>query len=137
MLGFGSAVVGEFLSGQGPLAQLGYNLGLEQDQVGIFLAGLIGFNLIASLLPNSATFKQQQERQAAVGPLQDPNITLLQPSKFFGVTNWGFTPQNELFAGRLGALGMVAAIVGELVTGLGPVGQVSAGEEGGRGWYAE
>lgn len=127
MLGFGSAVVGEFLSGQGPLAQLGYELGLQQEQVGIFLAGLIGFNLVASLLPNSATFKQQpQQQDFAAGPLQDPTITLLQPAKFFNVTNWGFTPQNELFAGRLAALGMVAAIVGELVTGLGPVGQLSA-----------
>ena len=65
------------------------------------------------------------------GPLQDPTITLLDgPKKFFGVTNWGFTPQNELFAGRLAALGIAAAIVGELVTGLGPVGQLSAGERG-------
>ena len=34
MLGFGSAVVGEFLSGQGVLGQLGYTLGLEQVRVG-------------------------------------------------------------------------------------------------------
>jgi hypothetical protein len=141
MLGFGSAVVGEFLTGgQGPLAQLGYELDLQQEQVGLFLAGLIGFNLVASLLPSSATFKQQQQeqqakdveevpvQQRAEGPLQDPTITLLQPAKFFNVTNWGFTPENELFAGRLGALGMVAAMVGELATGLGPVGQLSAGE---------
>lgn len=102
-----------------------------QEQIGIFLAGLIGFNLIASVLPNSATFRQQQPQQQgeAVGPLQDPTITLLDgPKRFFGVTNWGFTPQNELFAGRLAALGITAAIVGELITGLGPVGQLSVGE---------
>lgn len=100
--------------------------------MGLFLAGLIGFNLVASLLPNSATFKQQPQPLdgQAVGPLQDPTITLLDgPKRFFGVTNWGFTPQNELFAGRLAALGITAAIVGELLTGLGPVGQLSAGEE--------
>jgi hypothetical protein len=106
-----------------------------QEQVGLFLAGLISFNLVASLLPSSATFKQQQQPQQptseVAGPLQDPTITLLDgPKKFFGVTNWGFTPQNELFAGRLAALGIAAAIVGELVTGLGPVGQLSAGEGG-------
>jgi hypothetical protein len=104
-----------------------------QEQVGLFLAGLIGFNLVASLLPTSATFKQQplQPPSEVSGPLQDPTITLLDgPKKFFGVTNWGFTPQNELFAGRLAALGIAAAIVGELVTGLGPVGQLSAGEGG-------
>jgi hypothetical protein len=102
-----------------------------QEQVGLFLAGLIGFNLVASLLPTSATFKQQQQQASTevAGPLQDPTITLLDgPKKFFGVTNWGFTPQNELFAGRLAALGIAAAIVGEVVTGLGPVGQLSAGE---------
>src|SRR5512147_2493040 len=105
------------------------NLCHPQEQVGLFLAGLISFNLIASLLPNSATFKQQPSQQEPVGPLQDPTITLLDgPKKFFGVTNWGFTPQNELFAGRLAALGIVAAIVGEVVTGLGPVGQLSAGK---------
>jgi hypothetical protein len=100
--------------------------------VGLFLAGLVGFNLIASVLPNSATFKQpaaQSTAEPVVGPLQDPKITLLDgPRKFFGVTNWGFTAQNELFAGRLAALGIAAAIVGELYTGLGPVGQLSAGE---------
>jgi hypothetical protein len=105
--------------------------GTPQNQVGLFLAGLIGFNLIASVLPNSATFKQQplQQQGEVTGPLQDPKITLLDgPKKFFGVTNWGFTAQNELFAGRLAALGIVAAIVGELLTGLGPVGQLSLGE---------
>jgi hypothetical protein len=111
---------------------------LLQEQIGIFLAGLIGFNLVASVLPNSATFKQQPRQQGeAVGPLQDPTITLLDgPTRFFGVTNWGFTPQNELFAGRLAALGITAAIVGELITGLGPVGQLSAGETDiWWGWY--
>lgn len=134
MLGFASSVVGEYLSGgQGVLSQLGYTLGLQQQQVGLFLAGLIGFNLVASLLPGSATFKpttqqRQQQDEEPVGPLQDPRITLLQPAKFFGVNNWGFTAKNELFAGRIAQLGFLAAILGEVTTGLGPVGQLSAGE---------
>jgi photosystem II protein len=134
MLGFAGTAVGEYLSvtGAGPLAQLGYLSGLEQGQVGLFLAGLIGFNLLASVLPNSGTFNKAGAGSAAaedgaVGPLQDPTITLLQPAKFFSVTNWGFTPQNELFAGRVSLLGWVAALLGEVVTGLGPVGQLSAG----------
>lgn len=106
-----------------------------QTQVGLFLAGLVGFNLVASLLPNSGTFKRTSSSSTTstevVGPLQDPTITLLDgPKRFFGVTDWGFTPQNELFAGRLASLGIVAAILGELATGLGPVGQLSAGEAG-------
>lgn len=133
MLGFGSAVVGEYFTGNGILSQLSYEIGLQQTQVGLFLAGLVGFNLLASLLPNSATFKRNNSNssppstETPVGPLQNPKITLLDgPKKFFGVTDWGFTPQNELFAGRLASLGVVAAILGELATGLGPVGQLSA-----------
>lgn len=131
MLGFGSAVIGEYITGNGILAQLSYEIGLQQTQVGLFLAGLVGFNLVASLLPNSGTFKRTSSSSTTstevVGPLQDPTITLLDgPKRFFGVTDWGFTPQNELFAGRLASLGIVAAILGELATGLGPVGQLSA-----------
>lgn len=107
MLGFAGTVVGEYLSGgSGPLAQLGYNLGLEASQVGVFLAGLIAFNLAASVLPGALREQQQpQDGEAALaGPLQDPRITLLQPAKFFNVTEWGFTAQNELFAGGRGVL---------------------------------
>ncbi|KAF6254728.1 hypothetical protein COO60DRAFT_1703166 [Scenedesmus sp. NREL 46B-D3] len=110
MAGFAASVVGEVLSGgQGALAQLSYLYGLPEAQVGLFLAGLVGFNLVAGLLPTAATFKPEQVK------------------KFFGVTDWGFTAQNELFAGRLAQLGFAAGLLGEVATGLGPLGQLAAG----------
>lgn len=114
--------------GQGALAQLSYLYGLPETQVGIFLAGLVGFNLLAGLLPISGTFKPKEVAagQAEEGPIRNPNITLFQLKKFFGVTNWGFSAQNELFAGRMAQLGFVASLVGELLTGMGPLGQFSA-----------
>eukprot|EP00878_Enallax_costatus_P015084 GHUV01015795.1.p1 GENE.GHUV01015795.1~~GHUV01015795.1.p1 ORF type:complete len:188 (+),score=63.76 GHUV01015795.1:158-721(+) len=129
MTGFAASVVGEILSGgQGALAQLGYDFGLPTYQIGLFLAGLISFNLIYGLLPSAATYKPeaQQAIESDVGPIQDPKITIFDVKKFFGVTDWGFTPENELFAGRMAQLGFAASLIGELVTGLGPLGQFSA-----------
>ncbi|KAF6254731.1 hypothetical protein COO60DRAFT_1664066 [Scenedesmus sp. NREL 46B-D3] len=115
MAGFAASVVGEVLSG---------------GRVGLFLAGLVGFNLVAGLLPTAATFKPEQvaanKADAADGPLGNPKVTLFQVKKFFGVTDWGFTAQNELFAGRLAQLGFAAALLGEVATGLGPLGQLAA-----------
>jgi photosystem II protein len=120
--------------GQGALSQLSYLACLPEATVGLFLAGLVGFNLAAGLAPNSATFAPEQvaanEADAADGPLRNPKVTLFQVKKFFGVTDWGFTPQNELFAGRLAQLGFAAALLGEVATGLGPLGQLAAGERG-------
>ncbi|KAF6254744.1 succinyl-CoA synthetase-like protein [Scenedesmus sp. NREL 46B-D3] len=131
MAGFAASVVGEVLSGgQGALAQLSYLYDLPEAQVGLFLAGLVGFNLVAGLLPTAATFKPEQvaanKADAVDGPLGNPKVTLFQVKKFFGVTDWGFTAQNELFAGRLAQLGFVAALLGEVATGLGPLGQLAA-----------
>ncbi|KAF6254726.1 hypothetical protein COO60DRAFT_1627774 [Scenedesmus sp. NREL 46B-D3] len=131
MAGFAASVVGEVLSGgQGALAQLSYLYGLPEAQVGLFLAGLVGFNLVAGLLPTAATFKPEQvaanKADAADGPLGNPKVTPFQVKKFFGVTDWGFTAQNELFAGRLAQLGFAAGLLGEVATGLGPLGQLAA-----------
>jgi photosystem II protein len=117
--------------GAGPLSQLSYLSGLPEAPLGLFLAGLAAFNLAAGLAPNSATFKPEtvaaNEADAADGPLRNPKVMLFQVKKFFGVTDWGFTAQNELFAGRLAQLGFAAALIGEAATGLGPLGQAAAG----------
>lgn len=130
MLGFGSSLVGEVLSGKGALAQLGYDIGLPTPTVAAALGGLIAFNLVAAFLPGAATdsaaapaSSKAGSQQAAVGPLQDPKISLLQPKRFFGITSPGFTAPNELFVGRLAALGFLASVLGELATGKGPLAQ--------------
>ena len=43
--------------------------------------------------------------------------------QFFGVTSFGFTKENELFVGRVAQLGFAAALIGEAVTGVGPLAQ--------------
>ena len=49
---------------------------------------------------------------------------MLQPKKFFGISGFGFTKANELFVGRMAQLGFAAALLGESITGKGPLGQL-------------
>ena len=90
------------------------------------VAGLIGFNLLAALLPASGklVLPEEELESRPKGVLQDAKISVLQPKKFFGFSGFGFTKENELFVGRMARLGFAAALLGEAVTGLGPLGQL-------------
>ena len=90
------------------------------------VVGLIAFNLIAALLPASGklVLPEEELESRPKGSLQDPSISILQPKKFFGISGFGFTKENELFVGRVAQLGFAAALLGEALTGLGPLGQL-------------
>ncbi|KAL4858078.1 Photosystem II protein [Chlorella vulgaris] len=121
MVGVAAALVGEVLTGSGPLAQLGYEFHESVADVEIEILAVIAFNLIAALLPAKGKFVadevELQERPA--GPLQDPTISILQPRKFFGISGFGFSKANELFVGRVAQLGFAAGLIGEAITGKG------------------
>lgn len=126
MLGFASSLIGEILTGKGALSQFGYEVGLDTIQVDWFIVALIGFNLVAALLPTSGTFVPEEKeslKQRPKGSLQDPKITIFQPKEFFGISDFGFTKANELFVGRVAQLGFAASLIGEVVTGKGPLAQ--------------
>jgi photosystem II protein len=121
----------QVLTGNGALAQFGCQVGLDASQVNWFIVALIGFNAIAAVLPTSGTFVPEERESLndrPKGPLQDPRISILEPKKFFGITNFGFTKANELFVGRVAQLGFAAALVLELMTGNGPLTQLNFGE---------
>ena len=44
--------------------------------------------------------------------------------QFFAITGFGFSKQNELFVGRVAQLGFAAALIGEAITGVGPLAQL-------------
>jgi photosystem II 22kDa protein len=90
------------------------------------VVGLIAFNLLAALLPASGklVLPEEELETRPKGALQDPKINLLQPKRFFGISGFGFTKENELFVGRMAQLGFAAALLGEAVTGLGPLAQL-------------
>jgi hypothetical protein len=86
--------------------------------------GLIAFNLIAAILPASGTFVPDEEvEERPKGALQDPTISILDPKRFFGTSGFGFTKENELFVGRVAQLGFAASLIGETITGKGPLAQ--------------
>lgn len=122
MLGFAASMVGEHLTGQGALHQLSGELGITLKDTAAVLMGMTLANVAVALSPGSSEAPLDDPK----GPLQDPRITLLEPKRFFSVTDFGFTPQNELFVGRLANLGFFLSVLGEWFTGKGILGQVQA-----------
>jgi photosystem II protein len=129
MVGVASSLVGEIITGKGAIAQFAGEIGIDKMEVQVGVWTIALFNLIAGLLPTSQTFvpdEVEANNDTAPGPLQDPTITLLTPRKFFGISNsFGFTKENELFVGRLAQLGFSAELIGEALTGKGPLSQLN------------
>ncbi|QDZ18757.1 chloroplast photosystem II protein PsbS [Chloropicon primus] len=125
MLGFAASLVGEILTGKGALAQFDIETGLPLMDTEPLVLGLAAFNLFAAFAPGKGKFipdaEESSERPA--GSLQDANISILNPGKFLGIEGVGFTKANELFVGRMAQLGFAASLIGEAVTGKGPLAQ--------------
>jgi photosystem II protein len=126
MLGIATAIIGELITGKGALGQLGLETGVPITELEPLILAGIAFNLIAAFLPAKGKFVPDEEEELArpKGALQDPSISLANPKKFFGIKGFGFTKENELFVGRVAQLGFAAALVGEAVTGVGPLAQL-------------
>ncbi|KAL6757176.1 hypothetical protein V8C86DRAFT_3213784 [Haematococcus lacustris] len=110
------------------------------------LAGMALFNGIGAAFPNSPTWLLPQNELfvgragmlgflAAViaevlynkGPwAMDPNILINKPGQALGMTRPGFSRQNELFVGRAGMLGFLAAVIAEVLYNKGPWAMVAS-----------
>jgi len=125
MLGFASSLIGEILTGNGPLAQFDIETGLPLFDTEPLVLGLAAFNLFAAFAPGKGKFIADVEETTSrpAGSLQDPTISILNPGKFFGVSGFGFTKANELFVGRMAQLGFAASLIGEAITGKGALAQ--------------
>lgn len=125
MVGFAASLIGEVLTGQGALAQFGLETGIPITDVDGIVVFIVIFNLIAALAPARGRFVADDEEleERPKGPIQDPSISLLEPKKFFGVSGFGFTKENELFVGRMAQLGFAFSLIGEAITGKGALGQ--------------
>eukprot|EP00887_Chlorella_sp_A99_P001356 scaffold8.g1356.t1 len=127
MLGFSAALIGEVLTGVGPLHQLGYEFHESLFDVEWEILGVIALNVIAAFLPAKGKFIPDDEElvERPKGALQDPSISALDWKRFLGISGkWGFTKENELFVGRMAQLGFAAALLGEALTGKGILGQI-------------
>lgn len=72
MLGVAASIIGELLTGKGALAQLGVETGLPLFEIDDFILAVIGFNLVAALLPASGKFVSDEieEEERPDGVLQ-------------------------------------------------------------------
>jgi photosystem II protein len=153
MMGVAASIIGELLTGKGALAQLGLETGLPLFEIDDFILAVIGFNLIAALAPASGKFvlDEEEAEERPAGVLQDPSISILDYKRFFGISGFGFTKENEvryrchalhhpclalpcpvshslrlplqLFVGRVAQLGFAISLIGEALTGKGILAQ--------------
>merc|ERR1711970_124405 len=125
MIGFAAAVLGEVLTGKGALAQFDIETGLPLFDTEPLVLGLAAFNLFAAFAPGKGKFIPDAEEtmDRPAGSLQDPTISIFNPGKFLGISGVGFTKANELFVRRMAQLGFAASLIGEAMTGKGPLAQ--------------
>jgi len=125
MLGFAASLIGEILTGKGALAQFDVETGLPLFDTEPLVLGLAAFNLFAAFAPGKGKFipDAEESEERPKGALQDPTISILNPGKFLGISGVGFTKANELFVGRMAQLGFAASLIGEAITGKGPLAQ--------------
>lgn len=125
MLGFSASLIGELLTGKGALAQFDVETGLPLGDTEPLVLMLVLFNVLAAIAPASGKFVVEEEEydDRLDGPLQDPSIPFFSKQGLGLSGGFGFTKENELFVGRVAQLGFAASLVGEAVTGKGPLAQ--------------
>ena len=117
MLGFASSLVGELLTGNGPLAQFDIETGLPLQDTEPLVLFLIAFNLFGAIAPTKGKFVAEEAEE---------DFGLPKENTFLGINKnrpFGFTKQNEIFVGRMAQLGFAASLIGEAMTGKGALAQ--------------
>jgi photosystem II protein len=126
MLGFAASILGEVLTSKGAMAQFDFETGLPLADTEPLILGLIAFNLFAALggVLGLTTGSFVPEERITGGDTFDATRSLARPAEFFGIEKgFGFTKENELFVGRVAQLGFASSLIGEAITGLGPLAQ--------------
>eukprot|EP00897_Mesotaenium_endlicherianum_P006988 jgi/Mesen1/6317/ME000325S05452 len=125
MLGFASSILGEALTGKGPLAQFDIETGLPLSETEPLLIFFILFQLLGAIgaLGSRGLFVDDIVES---GPIVIPGKSV---KGALGLNEkgptFGFTKANELFVGRLAQLGFAISIIGEVITGKGALAQLN------------
>jgi len=132
MFGFSASFLGELITGKGALAQFDIETGLPLNESEPLILAFVGLNAVLALWPASGKFVAEQTRKK---PWYEEEAEAREAAKRTGPLVaedfWdlfahvlGLTKERELIVGRLAQLGFASSIVGELMTGLGPLGQL-------------
>lgn len=126
MIGFAASLLGEALTGMGALAQFDIETGLPLADTEPLIIGIALFNVFVAfggLLGLSSGKFVPKDVEDLEPASFDATRSLARPKEFFGITGFGFSKENELFVGRLAMIGFAASLIGEAVTGAGPLAQ--------------
>ena len=107
------------------MAQLGFETGLPIGEIDGIILVLVGFNLIAALLPTTGRFEEDEAEGSSAAPAAPAarSISFLDFKRFFGLSWFGFSKENEMFVGRMAQLGFAISLIGEALTGKGILAQ--------------
>jgi photosystem II protein len=125
MLGFAAAILGEALTGKGILAQFDLETGLPLNETEPLLLFFIAFTFLGAIgaLGSRGRFVNDEVvpgLPVKAGKGLKGALGLNEKGPTFG-----FTKANELFVGRTAQLGFALAIIGEVLTGKGPLAQLN------------
>jgi len=146
MFGFAGSLVGEQLTGKGVLGQIGLETGIPVQEAEPLVLAFIAANWALVLLPSKGEFISRTMAGTKGGSAGDEEEDIFldknPPAQFgtmssndiaFGLLEqWsykvgkkiGMSKENELLIGRIAQGGFAASILGEIVTGKGPLGQL-------------
>jgi photosystem II protein len=130
MSGFLAGLIGEVLTGRGPIGQLALETRLSPNVLTGVIGAFVLYNFVTALAPGSPTWSDKNQadvQKRPSGPVQNPKANLAEaPGKFLGIPGFepGFTKRNELLVGRLAMIGFASELIGEMVTGKGALGQI-------------
>jgi photosystem II protein len=109
-VGFVAAVVGEVLTGRGPLGQLGLWMARDNLLVKTAVLGFVVFNFLSAVNPHSPALEHEEDWRDR--GREEKGL-------------FGWSRHREIWVGRLALLGVAAAVLGELQSGgKGPLGQI-------------
>lgn len=129
MVGFVASIIGDYADkGVGPLELVSMGTGLSNGQIVDIVGFITLINVIIASLPSSATYHREELEllEKEIGPIQNANITLFDPLRFFGIDNKiGFYTKNELFVGRVAMIGFTISVIQDILDGKGPLTELS------------
>jgi hypothetical protein len=107
-LGLASGLIGEVLSGRGPISQLHFETGLPEGLLWVGLVFLVSVNLFGAALPGTPTETFTEANQRDVRKRRDAD-PIKEPLKFVA--------EKEIAIGRISMLGFFGACILEYIWG--------------------
>jgi len=131
MFVFGSTVLIEHFTGNGLLSLLNFETGIPVWETEPVILGFIVFQIATGLAPAKGSFSTADDTSSG-GVASDNNVnaefnflsSLLTQYALLVGNLLGMTKERELLVGRVAQIGLACSLLGEVITGYGPLAQL-------------